>query len=319
MLDALFGTELSTPVKFAIAFPIILALLVGFVYAVRRFGVGALGGAVSTRGRQPRLGVTDVAMVGDGRRRLILIRRDNVEHLIMTGGPSDIVIEQNIVRATPAVPMRETPPARVAGDAVPRTAPLGEGGMWPLQPEPMARPQRAPTAAEEDAEEDAPWSAEPAPHPAPEREGARESTRETVRESMKENALRVQNSDRLSGLAADLSRNFAEHEPPAPTRRNAEPRRAAPQPVQPISPSDDQNLAEMAQRLESVLQRPRSAGEPAAPSPPRVAEAAAPAAARPEPGPKPAPKPAVKPAPKAAFDTLEQEMASLLGRPSGKT
>jgi hypothetical protein len=35
--------------------------------------------------------------------------------------------------------------------------------------------------------------------------------------------------------------------------------------------------------------------------------------------PKPAPKPAVVAAPKAAFDSLEQEMASLLGRPSGKT
>jgi hypothetical protein len=32
----------------------------------------------------------------DGRRRLILIRRDNVEHLIMTGGPVDMVIETGI-------------------------------------------------------------------------------------------------------------------------------------------------------------------------------------------------------------------------------
>lgn len=32
----------------------------------------------------------------DGRRRLVLIRRDDVEHLIMTGGPVDVVIEQSI-------------------------------------------------------------------------------------------------------------------------------------------------------------------------------------------------------------------------------
>ena len=32
----------------------------------------------------------------DARRRLVLIRRDNVEHLIMTGGPVDIVIETGI-------------------------------------------------------------------------------------------------------------------------------------------------------------------------------------------------------------------------------
>src|SRR5689334_2867722 len=213
-MDTLFGTELSTPIKFAIAFPIILALLVGFIYAVRRFGVGALGGVVTTRGRQPRLGVTDVAMVGDGRRRLLLIRRDNVEHLIMTGGPSDIVIEQNIVRATPAVPVRETPPARVTADALPRAVPLAETGMWPLQPEPIARPQRTPVPAPEDEAADAPWAAqsEPVPRQAIERESTRESTRESARDSARENAreiardsikdnvLRVQTSDRLSGL-----------------------------------------------------------------------------------------------------------------------
>lgn len=36
----------------------------------------------------------------DGRRRLILIRRDNVEHLIMTGGPVDMVIETGIAPPT---------------------------------------------------------------------------------------------------------------------------------------------------------------------------------------------------------------------------
>jgi flagellar protein FliO/FliZ len=43
----------------------------------------------------PRLGVIEQANV-DGRRRLLLIRRDEVEHLIMTGGPVDVVIENNI-------------------------------------------------------------------------------------------------------------------------------------------------------------------------------------------------------------------------------
>ena len=42
-----------------------------------------------------RLEVVDQANV-DGRRRLILVRRDDVEHLIMTGGPVDVVIETGI-------------------------------------------------------------------------------------------------------------------------------------------------------------------------------------------------------------------------------
>lgn len=32
----------------------------------------------------------------DARRKLVLVRRDNVEHLIMTGGPVDVVIETGI-------------------------------------------------------------------------------------------------------------------------------------------------------------------------------------------------------------------------------
>lgn len=42
-----------------------------------------------------RLEVVDHASV-DGRRRLVLVRRDNVEHLIMIGGPVDVVVETGI-------------------------------------------------------------------------------------------------------------------------------------------------------------------------------------------------------------------------------
>jgi len=50
---------------------------------------------------EPRLGVMEQASV-DRSRKLVLIRRDDVEHLIMTGGPVDVVIETGI-----AVPHRE--------------------------------------------------------------------------------------------------------------------------------------------------------------------------------------------------------------------
>lgn len=48
-----------------------------------------------------RLGVVEHVSV-DGRRRLVLIRRDDVEHLIMTGGPVDVVIETGIGERRPA-------------------------------------------------------------------------------------------------------------------------------------------------------------------------------------------------------------------------
>ncbi|HEX5999864.1 MAG TPA: hypothetical protein VFZ16_10795 [Hyphomicrobiaceae bacterium] len=52
----------------------------------------------------PRLAVSEQAYV-DRTRRLILIRRDDVEHLIMTGGPVDVVIETGI----PALHEEEEP------------------------------------------------------------------------------------------------------------------------------------------------------------------------------------------------------------------
>ena len=42
-----------------------------------------------------RLDIVDQTTI-DGRRRLVLIRRDDVEHLVMTGGPVDVVIETGI-------------------------------------------------------------------------------------------------------------------------------------------------------------------------------------------------------------------------------
>ena len=61
-----------------------------------------------------RLGVIEQANV-DGRRRLLLIRRDNIEHLVMTGGPVDVVIEtgigepKRVVRAEVADSITEQP------------------------------------------------------------------------------------------------------------------------------------------------------------------------------------------------------------------
>src|SRR5438132_779552 len=99
MFDFLFG-EGQYGMRFLFAFIVVLGLIALTTWLVRRFGGDRLGAAAG-RGRQPRLAVIDAAAV-DGRRRLILIRRDNVEHLLMIGGPTDVVVEANIVRAAAA-------------------------------------------------------------------------------------------------------------------------------------------------------------------------------------------------------------------------
>jgi flagellar protein FliO/FliZ len=133
VVDILFG-EGYLAAKLVFGLVVVIGLLFAFFWGLRRFGGERLGGSAA-RGRQPRLAVIDAATV-DGRRRLVLIRRDNVEHLLIIGGPTDVVIEQNIVRAAGAqVPAR--PPS--AADTLPRAVPLGEGSMWPLQPDTMPR------------------------------------------------------------------------------------------------------------------------------------------------------------------------------------
>jgi flagellar protein FliO/FliZ len=76
---------------------------------------------------EKRLDVVDHASI-DGRRRLVLIRRDNVEHLILTGGPVDVVIETGIgatsgaakrshINGEAAEPAVFSKPARTFGQA----------------------------------------------------------------------------------------------------------------------------------------------------------------------------------------------------------
>src|SRR6516162_5771802 len=103
----------------------VLALIGAIWLLLRRFAGNRLG-TNTNRGRMPRLAVIDAAAV-DGRRRLVLVRRDNIEHLLMIGGPSDIVVETNIVRASPAreqLPPRPGVAAPAAPELPPRIAPL---------------------------------------------------------------------------------------------------------------------------------------------------------------------------------------------------
>ena len=68
-----------------------------------------------------RIDIVEQASI-DTKRKLILVRRDDVEHLVMTGGPVDIVIESGIGarsnsgEARPTAPAHTLPP-RALGQA----------------------------------------------------------------------------------------------------------------------------------------------------------------------------------------------------------
>ncbi|MBA4270670.1 MAG: hypothetical protein C0447_14855, partial [Methylobacterium sp.] len=99
-MQSLFGFDLPTAQKWVIAFGVILVLLVLLGLFARQIKDGRLRikGQGGGRARQPRLGVVDIHDL-DRQRQLVLIRRDNVEHLVMIGGASDVVVETNIVRS----------------------------------------------------------------------------------------------------------------------------------------------------------------------------------------------------------------------------
>jgi hypothetical protein len=75
---------------------LVAAAVIAAAFVVRSYlnGTSPLEGFF---GQKPdrRLDVVEHQSI-DGRRRLVLVRRDNVEHLIMTGGPVDVVIETGI-------------------------------------------------------------------------------------------------------------------------------------------------------------------------------------------------------------------------------
>src|SRR5271169_2122991 len=127
-----FFNDLSVPVKFGVAFIVVLAVLGAGGYLMRRFSGGNLT-ALGPRGRQPRLSVIDAASV-DGRRRLVLVRRDNVEHLLLIGGPTDVVVEPNIGKPAPAAtapaPVQDTRPSP-ALESLPPAWPPGEPYVEP--------------------------------------------------------------------------------------------------------------------------------------------------------------------------------------------
>ncbi len=93
-LQALIGDDSAIQLVL-ITIGLVIALIVLFWVFRKIVGTPASRAA---RNRIPRLSVTDAAVV-DEKRRLILVRRDDVEHLLLIGGPSDVVVETNVMRA----------------------------------------------------------------------------------------------------------------------------------------------------------------------------------------------------------------------------
>lgn len=140
-LTPVFGENLAPIANLVVGFLIIVLAVFVCLWLWRKISGGSF--AVGTRARRARLGVLESAPV-DSRRRLLLVRRDNVGHLILTGGPSDVVVENNI-DLSDADSGQAVQPAAITIEpakpepAVAKTVHIEEQPPKPVEPAPRAK------------------------------------------------------------------------------------------------------------------------------------------------------------------------------------
>ncbi|MBP0615278.1 flagellar biosynthetic protein FliO [Jiella mangrovi] len=167
----LFGASLAPIVWVAFVAAMVCLLAVAVILLAKRL-VGS-GAGVGPRAKAPRLQVIDSVRVDD-KRKLVLLRRDEVEHLVLVGGQTDILVESSILRF-PATRRPSTAPDD------------GRADVPTVSSSPNRRAQQAPqvmTAARNwdvrPVADDEPVEREPKAMPRPANEERREPSSPTV-------------------------------------------------------------------------------------------------------------------------------------------
>ncbi len=142
-----------------------LYLLIAIIRALMR---GRLNISRSDRrNRPPRLGVTDFFDIDREGRRLVIVRRDNVEHLIMIGGPNnDVLIESNIVRGV-RTELTANGDGAVRPTIAVRQPESIDAPMPPPAPQPVVPPPAPPRPLAQATQVAPPPVLRPSPPPAP--------------------------------------------------------------------------------------------------------------------------------------------------------
>lgn len=136
-ITSLFGGSGNTllTAAFALGAVIVAILLVLWLLKLVFRASGSVG-----RGRNRRLAVVD-SLALDPKRQLLIVRRDNVEHLILVGGPQDMVVETGIaVEEAPAAQPARRPIPMVATRKPAKASPVTAAAtpIHPVEPAPAA-------------------------------------------------------------------------------------------------------------------------------------------------------------------------------------
>lgn len=89
----------SEYLRFVLALILVLGLILLLAWALRRFGFGGM----ARHGGKRRLQILESLAI-DPRHRLVLVRRDDTEHLLMLGPTNDFVVESGIAHAPAKAP-----------------------------------------------------------------------------------------------------------------------------------------------------------------------------------------------------------------------
>ncbi|MVA97646.1 hypothetical protein GN330_10355 [Nitratireductor sp. CAU 1489] len=92
-LEGMIGPQYAPLVGWVLLALVIIVIALIALRLLRGITAGTF--IAGGRNRKARLAVMDATAI-DTRRRLVLVRRDDVEHLILIGGANDIVVEQDI-------------------------------------------------------------------------------------------------------------------------------------------------------------------------------------------------------------------------------
>ena len=94
--------------RFAAALALVLGLIGLAAWAARRLGFA--GRLNIGAGRDRRLAAVEATAL-DPKRRLVLVRRDGIEHLLLLGPAGDVVVESGIAPPPAAAPETTEEPA----------------------------------------------------------------------------------------------------------------------------------------------------------------------------------------------------------------
>lgn len=242
-LTAIFGESLGGIVWVLLVALLVCLLAVATITLVRKLTGGPVGPA--TKSRAPRVAVMEVARL-DEKRRIVLLRRDEIEHLVLIGGQNDLLLEANILRAPASRPRPgwSAPEVSVAENSV-RVEPRSEL-LAPASE--MTAPEVSPAGQEAAA-------SQPSPFPEP------ETTAEDEAISRRDDAVLRRIADRVKQRVATmdsvttvLARRSAEAEaaPKAPVHLNEMRRPAPPSPQEapnieaeePVAPEEPRRTAQ---------------------------------------------------------------------------